>query len=417
MKRTPDGCLKWRAMGLVLAALWALAPGASRALDITWTNAAGGDFSNPLNWNPNQVPGTADRAVFNIETPEPYTVTWSVPVTNGNFWVAKGRLVWNLNEQRYTVLKSATYTAGFGASGQTLDMVITNGILNVDTASYRSVLGTTTVRVAADVTGNFGRYTNPGIGAGSRVIIDGTRSLTGGRLAVNDGGVLVITNNGSLTLWSNYMTLETGGRCCLAGEDSYLYAAIGTQKIRGDFYIGDGAQARIGGISGSTTTIDGGRLILDRGGVEFFSSTTVYNEFGSVEGQGVTTSILYNVGGWIRPGGTGGVGTLTNKGNFYNYRSITNGMIEVELGGAESGSYDRLAVIGTLYAGGTLAVSLIDGFKPASGNTFDILDFTSVDGEFDTLDLPGAEVNWDITKLYTTGEIRYRPTGTVLMVH
>ena len=79
--------------------------------------------------------------------------------------------------------------------------------------------------------------------------------------------------------------------------------------------------------------------------------------------------------------------------------------------------HDRLVVSsGTLYAGGTLAVSLIDDFKPATGDTFDILDFSAVDGVFETLDLPGSTANWDLAKLYTTGEIRYRPVGTVLMV-
>ena len=93
------------------------------------------------------------------------------------------------------------------------------------------------------------------------------------------------------------------------------------------------------------------------------------------------------------------------------------GTIEIDLAGADKEEHDRLVVSsGTLYAGGTLAVSLIDGFKPATGDTFDILDFSAVTGVFETLDFPGTAANWDLAKLYTTGEIRYRPVGTVLMV-
>jgi len=104
------------------------------------------------------------------------------------------------------------------------------------------------------------------------------------------------------------------------------------------------------------------------------------------------------------------------RNDFYNYYDTTAGTIEIELGGTAPDASDRFAVIGTLYAGGTLTVSLIDGFRPASGDTFDILDFSAVDGVFETLDLPGSTANWDLAKLYTTGEIRYRPVGTVLMV-
>jgi hypothetical protein len=275
---------KWMP-GFALAAGCLAALAAARGADIAWTNAAGGDFSNPLNWSPSQVPGPTDRAVFNIETPEPYTVIWSCPITNDSFVVDKGRLKWDLNGYRHEVIKVnavSVYSSGFGTPGQTLDMVITNGVLNIAKEYYRSVLGATTVRMAANVTGTFGRYDNPGIGSGSRVIVDGAVFSAGGRLKVNAGGALTITNNGSLTLWSNYMVLEPGGRVCLTGENSYLYTAIGSQKIRGDFYIGDGAMARIGGVSGSATTIDGGRLMLNRGGVECFSSSTVYNELGSV---------------------------------------------------------------------------------------------------------------------------------------
>ena len=91
-------------------------------------------------------------------------------------------------------------------------------------------------------------------------------------------------------------------------------------------------------------------------------------------------------------------------------------VLQAELGGTAAATFDRLAVIGTLYAGGILDVRLLDDYRPASGDTFDILDFSAVDGVFETLDLPGSAANWNLTKLYTDGEIRYRPIGTVLMV-
>ena len=107
---------------------------------------------------------------------------------------------------------------------------------------------------------------------------------------------------------------------------------------------------------------------------------------------------------------------LTNGASLVNTNGAVRGTIALELGGTVRDVMDRLVVSGTLQAFGTLAVSLIDGFKPARGDTFDILDFTAVVGEFGTLDFPGSTANWDLSMLYTTGEIRYRPVGTVLMV-
>ncbi len=59
---------------------------------------------------------------------------------------------------------------------------------------------------------------------------------------------------------------------------------------------------------------------------------------------------------------------------------------------------------GQLSLGGTLAVSLIEGFAPAAGQSFDILDWGSLSGEFSSLRLPVlAGLNWDTSQLYSAG--------------
>ena len=50
---------------------------ASPAATITWTNLAGGNWSAPINWSPNQVPGAADTAVITNGAAS-YTVTQDV---------------------------------------------------------------------------------------------------------------------------------------------------------------------------------------------------------------------------------------------------------------------------------------------------------------------------------------------------
>ena len=56
---------------------------------------------------------------------------------------------------------------------------------------------------------------------------------------------------------------------------------------------------------------------------------------------------------------------------------------------------------------GALAVTLIDSFTPLDGHTFDILDFSSVSGDFDSFNLPGGfDWNWDVnTGVLSVGSV------------
>jgi hypothetical protein len=77
----------------------------------------------------------------------------------------------------------------------------------------------------------------------------------------------------------------------------------------------------------------------------------------------------------------------------------------MELGGTSPGrGYDQLHVGGALSIGGILSVSLIDGFSPAVGSSFDLLDWGTLSGTFSSLSLPTLPGRqWDTSQLYTTG--------------
>ena len=73
---------------------------------------------------------------------------------------------------------------------------------------------------------------------------------------------------------------------------------------------------------------------------------------------------------------------------------------------ATDGINDLLEVTGNLTAAGTLEV-VLDGSAPAltAGDSFDLLDFATISGAFDTLTLPtlDAGLMWDTSALLTTG--------------
>ena len=70
-------------------------------------------------------------------------------------------------------------------------------------------------------------------------------------------------------------------------------------------------------------------------------------------------------------------------------------------------------VAGQLSLEGALQVSLINGFAPAAGNTFDVLDWGSLTGTFTSLQLPtlGASLQWNTSQLYTTGVLSVALAG------
>jgi hypothetical protein len=84
---------------------------------------------------------------------------------------------------------------------------------------------------------------------------------------------------------------------------------------------------------------------------------------GLLTGTGSITGTVTNRA-VIQPGL--GLGQLTINGI---YVQESNGVLEIELGGNQVGTNaDRLAVSSTLTLGGTVRVSLVNGFVPAPGD-------------------------------------------------
>jgi hypothetical protein len=83
--------------------------------------------------------------------------------------------------------------------------------------------------------------------------------------------------------------------------------------------------------------------------------------------------------------------------------------LEIELGGRTAGDgYDALDIAGNLSPGGAFQVILLDGFAPQTGDTFDILDWGTLDASaFNAIELPEltGRKAWDTSDLYTTGQL------------
>ena len=69
-----------------------------------------------------------------------------------------------------------------------------------------------------------------------------------------------------------------------------------------------------------------------------------------------------------------------------NYTQSAAGRLNLQLGGLLPGSqFDKLDIVGGATLGGTLSLSLINGFSPSLGDSFQVLTFGSRTGQFATI--------------------------------
>jgi hypothetical protein len=105
---------------------------------------------------------------------------------------------------------------------------------------------------------------------------------------------------------------------------------------------------------------------------------------GVLHGMGTVFGDLLAQGGALQPGAP--VGTLTIDGDL-TVGSTSTAFFELA-GTVQSTSYDLLAVSGNATLGGALDVVFVDGFAGAVGDTFDVMTYAAVSGDFATDSFP-----------------------------
>jgi hypothetical protein len=266
--------------------------------------------------------------------------------------------------------------------------------LNGSTTSTSTTTNQTGPASVANFT-NGGSFT---VAAGQTLVWNGGTNTSSGRLVVNG------TANVSDFVSDGQLNIPNGG--VMNNTLSPLVLGGGSRTFIGS------AAAPGGAINlGSQTLELNGGLLVNNGTV---SGTTNVN-FGAVaKGAGAYGVVNVNQGGVYAPGNSPGISTAASV-LFDNAPTIVAGpTLMIELAGVAPGTgYDQLHVTGNLSLGGTLAVSLINGFTPVAGSSFDILDWGALSGTFASLDLPtlAADLSWNTSQLYTTGVLSVLAAG------
>jgi len=207
------------------------------------------------------------------------------------------------------------------------------------------------------------RFGNAGIvNNAANIILDGPASAIEDTLGFNALTNLAVNSLGAALVIKNDRNVALSGEFSNAGQ-----VTIGP----GDCTLAlPGTYVQIAG----QTTLDG--ATLDPGGLADIRG-------GELNGNGTVLGDVTN-SGMCRPG--------LSPGSIFiggDYTQTTAGTLEVEIGGTAAGTeYDTLSVGGEATLLGTLRVSLIDGFAPALGNTFDVVTGGSISTKFATIDLP-----------------------------
>jgi hypothetical protein len=150
------------------------------------------------------------------------------------------------------------------------------------------------------------------------------------------------------------------------------------------------------------------------GGTNSFANGLAISSQAFLRGNGVISGNVAN-SGTLSPGNSAGslvfVGDLT---------LASSSVLAMEIGGTLAGQFDQISISNGAFAvDGTLAVSLIDGFNPSSGDSFHLLDFTSAtstSGVFAAISLPslGGGLSWDTSQLLVNGDLSVVPEPTTL---
>ena len=136
-------------------------------------------------------------------------------------------------------------------------------------------------------------------------------------------------------------------------------------------------------ISGSGKLTKQGSGTLKLGGNSSWSGGTVL-EGGRLEGNAAGA---FGKGDVYVSGGTLVSNAPASLALAGSYTQLATGALELKLG---SGQQGRLAVAGTMtVAGGALTIGFQNGYKPAAGDTLNVITATSLKGKFDTITVAG----------------------------
>jgi hypothetical protein len=239
------------------------------------------------------------------------------------------------------------------------------------------------------------------------------------------GGDLTLHDAMPFTDFSGTMNIGLG-RVLFVDQFELSHDQLSMINLSGGIYRGNMPQTFRGtiNVNGATSEIDSPGTFLNGSlnnlnadlqlrqsmtintGATFSGAGTLIN----LNGATLTVQNGANIGVELQNEGTLVIGASPGQISVDEYIQAGTGILEIELAGLAPGTeYDRLNVAGVAALGGTLDVSLLNGFMPAEGDQFLILSAAGgVSGTFTTEILPPLEGGLFL-------DVVYQPTAVSLL--
>jgi hypothetical protein len=224
-------------------------------------------------------------------------------------------------------------------------------------------------------------------------------------------GTIVVTNNefGTITFIRQFgpdSTFHNLGLIRLNSDNriecSIPFFNTGTLRAeRGEFRVTFSAPFKQ---SAGATELAGGNLFSFQGSSYQFLGGTLTGS-GSIIGGDVTNS-----GAVVSPGASPGRLNITfaNPGTLGRYEQLAGGALNIDLAGTTPGTeFDQIVMDGNAVLGGTLNVTVADGFNPPVGTRFLIVSAGARTGQFSTFNYPSNQIELQVS---------YLPNGVELVV-
>jgi hypothetical protein len=294
----------------------------------------------------------------------------SALIGSGLFFVAGGMLTFNVDENA---------PANFQVDGGAVNGPGVLTITNTFTWSGGSLDGSGTTVVPSGTTLNISSANFKYLTGGHNLNIGGTATWTdSGELDGSPGSM--INNSGTFNVETDAVSGSGGAGAGVIFNNSGVFTksgTTGTTAFQGNRFNNLGTvNVQSGTLSFDSNYTQTAGVTTVSPGAALTSSGTVSIQGGLLDGLGTVNADVTNAGTVSTSSSTGTL-TITRS-----YTQISPGTLDIQIGG--SGQFDTLAVGGAATLGGTLNISLINGFTPSAGQAFKILSFASANGGFTT---------------------------------
>lgn len=244
-----------------------------------------------------------------------------------------------------------------------------------------------------------------------------------GRVVIDNGRIVCMQTSNAIrgfTIGPGGATIEADSGASLRMVE--ISGDPGTQVVSddgADLTLGGAGNGRfrksLGGSGGLVKTGSGswslgvtnsytGQTIVDEGLLTVDATTgtgdTIVHTGGELNGAGDVLGDLIS-DGIVSPGAS--AGTLNVAGS---YTQNGSGVLQIELQAATAGSFDVLVVGGTATLDGDLQLSLLGGFAPTVGDSFEILTASGIAGQ---LHLTGDAAGFSLSSDGTALVLQYGP--------